>query len=115
MSEKIYHQVNHPSHYNLLPAQCKHCSRDIECIDVVRHMNFNLGNVVKYIWRAGHKDGDPIVDLQKAAWYLQNEIERVQRLQTAALPEKSDEEEKEYFRRILDKKGLMPFRGQTEE
>lgn len=67
MSEK----VNHPKHYNEHPA-------GIECIDVVRHMNFNLGNVIKYVWRAGLKEGNSnIQDLEKAKWYLENEIDRI--------------------------------------
>lgn len=61
--------VNHPSHYNAHPS-------GIECIDVVEHMTFNLGNAVKYIWRADHKDS-ALEDLRKAAWYVQREIERV--------------------------------------
>lgn len=39
-------------------------------------MNFNLGNAIKYIWRAGEK-GDAVEDLKKAAWYIKREIERV--------------------------------------
>ena len=63
--------VNHPKHYNSHPA-------GIECIDVVRHMNFNLGNAIKYIWRAGLKEADKnIQDLEKAKWYLENEINRI--------------------------------------
>jgi len=38
--------VNHPDHYNKHPS-------GVECIDIVEHMSFNLGNAVKYIWRAG--------------------------------------------------------------
>jgi hypothetical protein len=67
--------VDHPSHYNSLPATCE-CGKHIECIQVVRHMNFNLGNVIKYLWRAGLKDGDEIEDLKKARWYLDDEIKR---------------------------------------
>lgn len=62
--------VNHPSHYNSHPS-------GIECIQVVEWMGFNLGNAVKYIWRADHKSESPIEDLEKAVWYLQREIERV--------------------------------------
>jgi len=58
--------VNHPKHYNAHPS-------GIECLDVVRHMGFNLGNVVKYIWRADLK-ANAIEDLEKAAFYLQDEI-----------------------------------------
>ncbi len=60
--------VNHPEHYNA------HAS-GVECIDVVEHMNFNLGNAIKYLWRADEK-GNAIEDLQKAAWYVQREIQR---------------------------------------
>jgi len=57
--------VNHPAHYNQIAG--------IECIDVARHFDFNLGNSLKYIWRAYHK-GATIEDLEKAVWYLQDEI-----------------------------------------
>ena len=60
--------VNHPPHYKAHPS-------GVECIEVTRHMSFNLGNVVKYLWRADEK-GAPIEDLEKAAWYLADEIER---------------------------------------
>jgi hypothetical protein len=61
--------VNNPQHYNNLP---------IECIEVVRYFNFNRGNAIKYIWRAGSKDtSKEIEDLQKAIWYLQDEIKRL--------------------------------------
>lgn len=64
--------VHHPDHYNAHPS-------GVECIDIVEHFNFNIGNAVKYLWRQGLKDGTPsIEDLKKAAWYLQREIERVQ-------------------------------------
>jgi len=65
--------INHPPHYTSNPS-------GIECIDVVEHMNFNLGCAVKYIWRAGLKEGsDQLTDLQKAMWYINREIQRVQR------------------------------------
>lgn len=60
--------VNHPAHYNAHPS-------GIECITVVEHMGFNVGNAIKYLWRADEK-GAPIEDLRKAAWYVQREIER---------------------------------------
>lgn len=70
--------VNHPSHYAVGPAHSV-CSMPIECIDVTREMNFNVGNAVKYLWRAGKKDpAKHIEDLQKARWYIQNEIERLE-------------------------------------
>lgn len=61
-------QVNHPLHYNGHPS-------GVECITVVEHMGFNLGNAVKYIWRADLK-GDSIQDLEKAAWYINREIDK---------------------------------------
>jgi hypothetical protein len=60
--------INHPQHYTGHPS-------GIECIQVTEHMGFNLGNAVKYIWRADLK-GDAIQDLHKAAWYVQREINR---------------------------------------
>jgi uncharacterized protein DUF3310 len=66
--------VEHPVHY-YGPAKCQNCAHPIECIDVTAHMNFNLGNVIKYVWRADRK-GQAIEDLEKAAWYLRREIER---------------------------------------
>ena len=67
--------VNHPSHYTSGPATCDYCDSHIECIEITRHMNFNLGNVIKYIWRADQK-GKPVEDLEKAAFYLNDEIQR---------------------------------------
>jgi len=61
--------INHPEHYIRHPS-------GIECIQITEHMNFNLGNAVKYIWRAGTK-GDPVKDLRKAIWYLEREISRL--------------------------------------
>lgn len=66
--------VNHPPHYTSSPARCS-CGQSVECITIVRHMGFNLGNTVKYIWRADLKH-DAIEDLEKAAWYLADEIRR---------------------------------------
>ena len=63
--------VDHPSHYNAHPS-------GVECIDVVEHMNFNLGNAIKYIWRAGLKPtSSDIEDLRKACWYIDREIQRL--------------------------------------
>ena len=60
--------VNHPPHYK---------AGGIETIDFIeaKDLNYRLGNVIKYVSRAGKKDSDPVQDLQKAAWYLQREIE----------------------------------------
>jgi transposase len=60
--------VNHPKHYK---------AGGIETIDFIesKDLNYRLGNVVKYISRAGKKDSDPVQDLEKAAWYLKREID----------------------------------------
>ena len=72
--------VNHPAHYNSHPS-------GIECIEIARHHNFNIGNTIKYIWRAGLKSEEgmedtdkQIEDLNKAIWYLQDEIKRITKL-----------------------------------
>jgi hypothetical protein len=60
--------VNHPSYYK---------TGGVEAIDAIEAwgLGFNLGNVVKYIARAGHKTADSLQDLRKAAWYLNREID----------------------------------------
>ena len=66
--------INHPQHYTL---------GKIEVIDFIedKGLNFNLGNVVKYVARAGHKkssgksmDAKALEGLKKAQWYLNREI-----------------------------------------
>lgn len=69
--------VNHPKHYTSDPS-------GIECIEITRHRNFNVGNAFKYLWRAGLKD-DPsksmlqkqVEDLRKAVFYINDEIARL--------------------------------------
>lgn len=70
-------QINHPKHYTSDPS-------GIECIDVTRHRNFNIGNAIKYLWRAGLKEDKDrklidkqVEDLNKAVWYLVDEIHRL--------------------------------------
>ncbi len=71
MGEPSQHDpVNHPRHYNAHPS-------GVECIAITEHYNFNLGNAIKYIWRAGLKGG-LIEDLKKARWYLDREIGRLE-------------------------------------
>ena len=65
-----YVSVNFPAHYTAHPS-------GVECITITEHFNFNLGNAIKYVWRAGLKTDNPTTDLLKAAWYLQREIERL--------------------------------------
>ena len=61
--------VNHPAHYT---------TGGIETIDFIeaKGLDYNLGNVVKYITRADHK-GDKHEDLCKARWYLNREISKL--------------------------------------
>ena len=68
ISENVMHDpVNHPKHYTAHPS-------GVECIQITEHMGFNLGNAVKYIWRADLKHDTPIQDLEKARWYIDREI-----------------------------------------
>ena len=63
-----------PAHYKGSPARCK-CGQSIECIQVSRWFNFNIGNVIKYLWRCDYK-GDRQEQLLKAHWYLRDEIRK---------------------------------------
>lgn len=62
---KKYDNVTKPKHYNEHPS-------GVECIQITEHMNFCLGNAIKYLWRADLKNG--VEDLKKAVWYIQREI-----------------------------------------
>lgn len=65
--------VNHPSHYTSY--------KGIEVIQLTEQMNFNRGNSVKYVARAGLKNPETeIQDLEKAKWYLEREIQRLKNL-----------------------------------
>ncbi|MFF5371360.1 DUF3310 domain-containing protein [Streptomyces sp. NPDC013187] len=67
--------VNHPGHYTWLP-------NGIEVIDLTEHMNFNRGNAVKYLARAGRKTkATELEDLRKARWYIDREISRMENAQ----------------------------------
>ncbi|VVE12635.1 hypothetical protein PCA20602_02715 [Pandoraea capi] len=63
--------VNSPAHYTKHPS-------GVECIAITEHMGFNLGNAIKYIWRADLKN-DAIEDLKKAEWYIRREIQKRER------------------------------------
>lgn len=54
--------VNRPRHYNAHPS-------NVEAIEICEHLDFCVGNAIKYLFRVGLKD-DPIQDLKKALWYL---------------------------------------------
>ncbi len=71
-------KINHPAHYNTNKPPCIHCGGLIECIDIVTHMSFNIGNSIKYIWRAAYKNNG-LEDLKKAAWYLEHEIKKLEK------------------------------------
>lgn len=66
MNENVYH----PTHYIGF-------SNGAEVIDLTENMTFNLGNVIKYVARAGRKTPDPMEDLEKASFYLKREIDRL--------------------------------------
>ena len=73
-------KVNHPGHYTWLKQLC-----GIEVIDITRHMDFDLGNVVKYVLRQGLKSEEgmsnkekAIEDLKKARWYLDDKIKMLE-------------------------------------
>lgn len=64
--------VSHPRHY------AEGYSHGAEVIDITENLNFNRGNVVKYVCRAGKKDpAKEREDLEKAAWYLRRELARI--------------------------------------
>ena len=73
-------KVNHPSHYTWLKEKC-----GIEVIDITRHLDFDSGNAVKYILRAGHKSEEgysnkekQIEDFKKAIFYLNDKIKMLE-------------------------------------
>lgn len=66
--------INHPKHYCSDPS-------GIECIQITRWRNFNIGNAIKYLWRNGLKENNSnIQDLKKAIWYINDEIKRLEEL-----------------------------------
>ena len=71
ISESYVDDDTNPSHYKSHPS-------GIECITITEHFDFNVGNCIKYLWRAGLK-GDAIEDLKKAKWYVDREIKRLEK------------------------------------
>lgn len=78
--DKKHDKVNHPSHYMWLKDKA-----GIEVIDITRHMDFDLGNAIKHILRAGHKTEEgcdnrskTIEDLKKAIFYINDEIAQIE-------------------------------------
>ncbi len=70
--QKEYDEVNKPYHYNQFP---------VEVIELTEHLNFCRGNVVKYVCRA-HLKGNELKDLEKARYYLNREIDRLNKSNT---------------------------------
>lgn len=77
---KMKDNVNNPSHYTWLKDKC-----GVEVIDITRHMDFCLGNAIKYILRAGHKQEasmsnkeKEIEDLKKAIFYINDKIAQIE-------------------------------------
>ena len=72
MGREVRDTVNHPSHY------AEGWSNGAEVIDITENLNFNRGNAVKYVARAGRKDAMKVIeDLEKARWYIDREIKRI--------------------------------------
>ena len=70
-------KINHPDYYKDRTGRTLYETIDI--IDMFS-LNFSLGNAIKYIIRAGLKDGEPTHEaLEKAVWYLEHEIQRLKR------------------------------------
>lgn len=67
--------ATNPAHYKRFP---------VEVIEISRHLDFDRGNAVKYLARAGFKEGaDELEDLEKALWYVQDAIAEVKRKREA--------------------------------
>jgi hypothetical protein len=64
--------VSHPAHYTSHPS-------GIECIQITEHMDFLVGNAMKYLWRCGRK-GDSVEDLKKARWYIDRKIQMLEKV-----------------------------------
>jgi hypothetical protein len=63
-------RINHPAHYQL--------GGGVEVIDIAERLNFNRGNAVKYLCRAGRKTtAETLDDLLKARWYVDREVQRI--------------------------------------
>lgn len=95
--------VNKPPHYTAHPS-------GVECIQITEHMNFCLGNALKYIWRAGLKQNE-VEDLKKAVWYLNREIERIENGKEEGLRE-SDPRERTESKRAVESSGWVEAHNQ---
>jgi hypothetical protein len=70
LQQEEFDEVVRPKHYTSHPS-------GIETVQITEHMNFCLGNAIKYIMRSELK-GNQIQDLKKAAWYINREISRIE-------------------------------------
>jgi len=75
---RLHDPVNHPKHYTSDPS-------GVECIQITRHRNFNVGNAIKYLWRAGRKNKDSLEDLKKARWYIDRAITMLENSRRASI------------------------------
>ena len=81
--------VNNPPHYTNGPP-CPGCGRTIQMSDVARHLPYALGSAIKYLWRVGFggKAGvDPVEDLGKAGWYVEDRRKQLTGERVLALTE----------------------------
>lgn len=112
-------EVNHPSHYTSHPS-------GVECIDITRHMTFNIGNALKYLWRAGLKSEATktqkekhIQDLQKAAWYINDEISKLKgEIENGDQTELALDEKQPvpaFIRKLTRERDRCPRCGKTED
>ena len=75
--DKEHDAVNHPKHYTSHPS-------GVECIEITRHYTFDIGNAIKYLWRAGLKKEQGLSDVEKeiedckkAIWYINDHIKHL--------------------------------------
>lgn len=71
--------INNPAHYQAV-CHCPNCGHAIEAISITERFSFIVGNALKYLLRAGRKDGaDAAQDYGKAAWYATRAAEQARR------------------------------------
>ena len=83
---KYLESIDHPKHYNLHPS-------GIECIEIVEHFDFLIGNIIKYAWRAGLKENtSKLEDIRKLIWYAkraEDKEDRKEKMLRCSSPPKS--------------------------
>lgn len=87
MVKAMHDNINHPKHYTGF-------SNGSEVIDITENCTFNAGNAIKYAARAGRTDGNVkgniLEDLNKAKWYIEREIKRLETGISAEAEEQED-------------------------